>query len=75
MSNLLIIDKDRNLCTDVCNFFRSIGYTPQRAHDYQSALLLLEQQNFNLIISNVNIPGGNICDLVRPTVTWSWAAK
>jgi DNA-binding NtrC family response regulator len=41
MSNLLIIDKDTNLCEDVCNFFQGIGQNMRHASDYRMALQMI----------------------------------
>jgi len=65
MPNLLIVDSDENLREDVCSFFRSTGNTVEQAKDYKSALKLIDKNPFDVIISDVKIPGGNIRDLVR----------
>jgi len=65
MPNLLIVDSDENLREDVCSFFHSTGNTIEQAKDYKSALKLIDKNPFDLIISDVKIPGGNIRDLVR----------
>jgi two-component system response regulator AtoC len=65
MSNLLIIDKDTNLCEDVCNFFQGIGQNMRHASDYRMALQMIFKYEFDVVISDVNIPGGNILDLIR----------
>ena len=65
MSQLLIVDRDLNLCTDVCNFFAGIGHDIQQAHDFETAQELIENNSFDVVISSVQIPGGKIRDLVR----------
>jgi DNA-binding NtrC family response regulator len=65
MATFLIIDKDDNLREDVCAFFRSTGNKVQQAKDYPSALKLIDKDHFDVIVSDVKIPGGNIRDLVR----------
>jgi DNA-binding NtrC family response regulator len=65
MSSFLIIDKDENLREDVCSFFRSTGNQMQQAKDYASALKLIDKQDFDIVVSDVRISGGNIRDLVR----------
>ena len=65
MPNLLIVDSDENLREDVCSFFRSTGNTVEQAKDYNSSLKLIDKNAFDLIISDVKIPGGSIRDLVR----------
>ncbi len=65
MSTFLIIDKDENLREDVCSFFRSTGNKTQQARDFPSAVKLIDKNPFDVIVSDVKIPGGNIRDLVR----------
>jgi DNA-binding NtrC family response regulator len=65
MSNFLIIDKDENLREDVCSFFRSTGNRIQQARDYRSAVKQIDKDPFDVIISDVQIAGGSIRDLVR----------
>ena len=65
VSNLLIVDTDPYLCADVGNFFHSIGDSVQEASDYAGAVSQLEKHNFDVAIVQVNIPGGNVHDLLR----------
>ncbi len=65
MPNLLIVDSDENLREDVCSFFRSTGNRVEQAKDYKSALKLIDKNPFDVIVSDVKIPGGHIRDLVR----------
>jgi DNA-binding NtrC family response regulator len=65
VSNLLIVDTDQYLCADVSNFFHSIGDSVHEASDYDGAVSQLENHNFDVAIVQVNIPGGNVHDLVR----------
>ena len=65
MSNLLFVDSDPDLCTDVCNFFRNIGHSVSQASDYSSALKLIQTHEFDVIISDARIDGGEIIELLR----------
>jgi len=65
MPNLLVVDKDQNLREDICSFFRSTGNTIEQAKDFQSALELVDTSRFDVIISDVQLSGGNIRELVR----------
>ena len=65
VSNLLIVDSDPNLCADVGNFFHSIGDSVHQASDYAGALLQLEKHEFDVAIIQVNIPGGNVHELLQ----------
>jgi len=65
MGNLLIIDSDPYLCDDVCHFFRSIGHTMKQATELPGAVALLAGQQFDVVISDVRIPGGTIQELLE----------
>jgi two-component system response regulator AtoC len=65
VSNLLIVDIDSYLCADVGNFFHSIGDSVYQASDYAGALEQLEKHEFDVAIIQVNIPGGNVHDLLQ----------
>jgi two-component system response regulator AtoC len=65
VSNLLIVDTDPYLCADVSNFFHSIGDSVHQASDYAGALSHLEEHDFDVAIIQVNIPGGNVHDLLQ----------
>ena len=65
VSNLLIVDTDSYLCADVANFFHSIGDSVYQASDYAGALEQLEKHEFDVAIIQVNIPGGNVHDLLQ----------
>jgi len=65
VSNLLIVDTDPYLCADVGNFFHSIGDSVHQASDYAGALSQLEKHEFDVAIIQVNIPGGNVHDLLK----------
>jgi two-component system response regulator AtoC len=65
VSNLLIVDTDVYLCADVGNFFHSIGDSVYQASDYAGALEQLEKHEFDVAIIQVNIPGGNVHDLLQ----------
>jgi DNA-binding NtrC family response regulator len=64
MRKLLVIDKDTSLGEDVCNYLHSTGNLAKRASDYAGALELIEKEEFDIIISDVSIPGGTIRSLV-----------
>jgi len=62
---MLVIDGDASLGDDVCNYLHSTGNTAKKASDYASALRLIEKDKFDVVISDVVIPGGSIRDLLR----------
>ncbi|KKL79288.1 hypothetical protein LCGC14_2016320, partial [marine sediment metagenome] len=61
----MIVDSDQNLRADVCNFFRGIGQVIEEAPNYATALKMIETVAFDIIISDVIIPGGTIRDLIK----------
>jgi len=65
VSNLLIVDTDPYLCADVGNFFHSIGDSVHQASDYAEALAQLEKHEFDVAVIQVNVPGGNVHDLLK----------
>ena len=64
MSNLLFVDSDEGLCSDICSYLRSMGSQIEYALDAESALSLIEKNHYDLVITDVRIPGGNIQDLI-----------
>jgi DNA-binding NtrC family response regulator len=65
MSKLLIVDTDPYLCADVGGFFHSIGHSVLQASDYEAASALLQSHDFDVAIIQVDIPGGDVHDLLR----------
>jgi two-component system response regulator HydG len=60
---LLFVDADPHLRRDVASFFHSTGDQAQEAGDFPGALRLLEAQPFDVVISDVAIPGGSFREL------------
>jgi DNA-binding NtrC family response regulator len=65
MRKLLVVDKDKSLCEDVRNYLRSTGNAAKTASDFAAACRLIQKEDFDVIISDVAIPGGSIRALVR----------
>ena len=65
MRRILVVDKDESLCEDVCAFLRSTGNSTESSSDYQDALKLIQSYDFDVIISDAVVPGGNARDLVQ----------
>jgi two-component system response regulator AtoC len=65
MGTFLVIDQDRNFCSDTSQFFGSIGHSIFQAQDYQGALSQLADRDYDVVISNVKFPGGTVHDLIR----------
>ena len=64
MPNLLFIDNDEGLCKDVCSYLQSAGTQIRYALESASALELVREHHFDLIISHVEIFGGSIRELI-----------
>jgi len=65
MRNLLFVDPDPNLCEDVCNFFRSTGSNIKSAQKFAGARALIQKNAFDVLISNVKMPGGTVRELMQ----------
>ncbi|MFW6180553.1 MAG: sigma-54-dependent transcriptional regulator [Spirochaetota bacterium] len=64
MNNLLIIDQDRSLRDSVTRFFRGRGFGMDQAGDFRSAIRSIERNLFDIIVSDVVIPGGSFFDFL-----------
>ena len=65
MPNLLLIDSNKDLCSDICSYLRSAGTQIQYALDAETTLSLVRDNHYDLVITDIRIPGGNIRDLIR----------
>ncbi len=61
---ILVVDDDPIILESLCEFFRLEGYQAQGTADGQQALDLLAKETFNLVISDVNMPGSDGFDLL-----------
>ena len=64
MLKLLFIDSDEKLCSDVSSYLQSAGVQIHYALNGESALSLIHEQNFDLVITDTRIPGGEISSLI-----------
>ncbi len=65
MGTFLLVDQDRYFCSDTCQYFGSIGHSVFQAQDYPGAISQLKERDYDVVISNVKLPGGNVHDLIR----------
>lgn len=65
MPNLLLIDSNKNLCIDICSYLRSTGIQIKYALDAETALSLVRDNLFDLVITDVQISGGNFRDIIH----------
>ena len=65
MHNLLIIDSDTDLRKSVTEFFRNNGYEMDEASDFETAVKLIGERLFEVIISDYRINDGVVTDLLE----------
>jgi signal transduction histidine kinase len=56
-ARLLIVDDEENLRTSLCQAFRMEGYEVTGAADAQEALALIQGANFDVLLSDLMMPG------------------
>ena len=62
---ILVVDDEEPVCLMMLNFLRREGYECQSTVDPITALVMLEDDNFGLVVSDITMPGMNGLDLVR----------
>jgi DNA-binding NtrC family response regulator len=55
--NILVVDDERGLCAGVQEALRREGYAVDAANDAESALKLAEHRLYNLVLTDVKMPG------------------
>ncbi len=65
MGTILVVDPDTYFSTDISMFFGSIGHSIFQVSDMHSAVLRLDEHDFDAVISYVPVPGGDIADLIK----------
>jgi len=65
MSSFLVVDENEAFRIDVSLFFNSIGHSIDLAPNYQSALAWLDVHDYEVVISNVQVAGGDVQRLIR----------
>lgn len=66
--NILVIDDDKIILDSLCEFLRLEGFLTSGAETLKSALAKLEQEYYNLVITDVNLPDGDgleLLDIIR----------
>ena len=66
--NILVIDDDKIILDSLCEFLRLEGFLTSGAETLKSALANLEQEYYNLVITDVNLPDGDgleLLDVIR----------
>jgi DNA-binding NtrC family response regulator len=66
--SILIIDDDKIILDSLCEFLSSEGFEAEGAETYKSALSKLENNRYNLVITDINLPDGDgfeILDMLK----------
>jgi putative two-component system response regulator len=66
-SKILIVDDEKYICTALSRWLEPEGYECIVAHDYDQAMGCLENYSFDLVISDINMPGKSGVELLRIT--------
>jgi DNA-binding NtrC family response regulator len=64
-ANILVVDDERVLCAGVQEALRREGYSVDTAHDVSSALRMMGERLYNLVLSDIRMPGAGGLDLLR----------
>lgn len=62
---ILVVDDERGLCAGVQEALRREGYQVDAAHDAAAALKLLDRQLYNLVLSDIKMPGLSGLELLK----------
>lgn len=65
--SILIVDDEKYICIAISRWLEPEGYHCVMAHDYNEAVACLEQDEFQLLISDINMPGKSGIELLRVT--------
>ena len=62
---LLVVDDDQIIRESLCEFLKLEGYQCRQAADFKQALGELEKQDYNLVVTDVNMPEMDGFELLR----------
>src|SRR5260370_10753768 len=65
MPHILVVDDEKSICELLEITFRKEGYRVEVAHSVEAAKRKLESQIFDIIISDIRMPGGAGVDLLK----------
>src|ERR1700750_3052466 len=66
-ARILVVDDERSICELLEITFRKEGYRVEVAHNVEAARRKLESQIFDIVISDVRMPGEGGVDLLQFT--------
>jgi DNA-binding NtrC family response regulator len=62
--NILVIDDDKIILDSLCEFLRLEGFQTSGAETLKGALARLEQEQYSLVLTDVNLPDGDGLELL-----------
>jgi len=62
---ILVVDDEKGLCAGIQEALRRDGYEADAANDAESALKLTERQLYNVVFTDIKLPGANGLELQR----------
>jgi len=63
--NILVIDDDKIILDSLCEFLSLEGFQTSGARTLKAALAELQNQNYSLVIADVNLPDGDGLELLN----------
>ncbi len=65
MERILVVDDERNILRMLKKFLNDAGYDVETARNFEEAVSKLQAQRFNLVLSDMRLPGRSGLDLLR----------
>ena len=62
---ILVVDDEKGLCAGIEEVLRREGYLAESARDAESALRLTERQLYNVVFTDIKLPGASGLELLR----------
>ena len=62
---ILVVDDDQIICDSLCEFMKMEGYLCEGVAGFNQALIELEKQRYNLMLTDVNLPEVDGFELLR----------
>ncbi len=63
--NVLVVDDEKDLCEIISSELRVLGAIPTSAHSVAEALSVFEQEEIDLVISDIRMPGASGMELLN----------
>ncbi len=62
--NILVVDDDQIILDSLVEFLSLEGYVVESAHSFSTAMNILESKSIDIVLSDINLPGGNGFELL-----------